>query len=568
MKSRLALLLSGFVLTVLRTLGPIPTAVIAAGPTIYVDPQVSLSPCTKYTPSARNCGTGSDTAYATIAAASAAATPGTTVLIRGGSYNEPLAPQMSGAPGQYITFKNYGAEPVFLGGEIGIVLSHRRYIWVEGVRVEDRLWLEANNSEASFAGTFQNRNFNVIKNCVFKRTPASGTTGNIRFVRSHDNRVLDNTIEDGNDSILLIDSERNLVQGNRVTTGRHSLFGIRCGDYNVIRNNYFANPRQKIGEVYDCGQDTSAVPHSFNSTKHNLIENNIFAETSRYYSTSGGNGIQYSGQNGLIRKNIFSNGNVGLGMQRYGDEALYNVNNRVYHNLFYSNEGGGVALGSGITNNHFKNNIFFLNKGCLPDCGAVSPGQILYSSNANGGPSWETTLFSHNSIFYTQPGQAVIEEVFGAGASIANFNFQVGQVVVNSLEVNPQFVNTTTLDFRLQNNSPLIDAGDFLTKTAEAKTNSTSLRVQDARYFYDGYGIAGEQGDLIQLQGGTTTARVVAVDYATNTLTLDRPLSWNAGQGVTLLFGGNAPDIGAFETNLSTTTPLPAAPTNLRVVIQ
>ena len=125
-------------------------------------------------------------------------------------------------------------------------------------------------------------------------------------------------------------------------------------------------------------------------------------------------------------------------------------------------------------------------------------------------------------------------------------------------------MNAAAGDFHLQSGSPLIDAGDFLTKTVEAKTDSTSMRVQDAAYFYDGYGIAGEQGDLVQLQGGTITARIVAVDYTTNTLTLDHPLSWTAGQGVTLQFAGNAPDIGAFETNLATTIAPPAAPTNLR----
>ena len=567
LKVKLYTFIGVFGLAAVCSTGLAPLTAFAAGIT-YVDQQISSNSCATYNPSTRACGSGTDTAYKTIAGASAAATAGTTVLIRAGSYSDPLSPQNSGAAGQYITFKNHGNEQVFLGGETGIVLSHRRYIWIEGLHVEDRLWLESNNSDAGFASNFHNRNYNVIKKCVFKRTPTSGTTGNIRFVRSHDNQLLDNTIEEGNDSILLIDSDRNLVQGNRVINGRHSLVGVRCGDYNVIRSNYFSNPLQKIGEVYDCGQDTRAVPNSFNSTKHNLFENNTFTETSRYYSASGGNGIQYSGQDGIIRGNVFHNNNIGLGMQRYEDEALHNVNNRVYHNVFYGNEGAGIAVGAGTANNHFKNNILFLNKGCLPDCGTTSPGQTLYLSNATGGPSWETTLFSHNGIFYDQPGQAVIEEAFGSGLSVADFNSRIGPIFVHSLEVNPQFVNAVGADFRLQNSSPLIDAGDFLAKTVEAKADSTSMRVDDAAYFYDGYGIAGEQGDLIQLQGGTATARVVDVDYTTKTLTLDRPLGWTAGQGVALQFGGSAPDIGAFETNLTMPVSRPSAPTNLRVTQQ
>src|SRR5581483_584032 len=109
----------GFGLAVVCGLGLVPTAVLAAGPTIHVDQQISSDSCTNYNPSTQACGGGADTAYKTIAGASAAATAGTTVLIRAGSYTDPLIPQNSGAGGQYITFKNYGNEDVFLGGETG-----------------------------------------------------------------------------------------------------------------------------------------------------------------------------------------------------------------------------------------------------------------------------------------------------------------------------------------------------------------------------------------------------------------------------------------------------------------
>ena len=44
-----------------------------------------------------------------------------------------------------------------------------------------------------------------------------------------------------------------------------------------MRNNYFHNEVQKIGEVYDC--HSVGFNHEFfdyNCTKHNLIENNQF----------------------------------------------------------------------------------------------------------------------------------------------------------------------------------------------------------------------------------------------------------------------------------------------------
>jgi hypothetical protein len=56
------------------------------------------------------------------------------------------------------------------------------------------------------------------------------------------------------------------------------------------------------------------------------------------------------------------------------------------------------------------------------------------------------------------------------------------------------------------------------------------------------------------------------VDYETNTLELDRDLSWAAGTGVAMQYGGDQPDIGAFETALGAVGRAPEAPTGLRVI--
>ncbi|MGE0824616.1 MAG: right-handed parallel beta-helix repeat-containing protein [Candidatus Binatia bacterium] len=527
---------------------------------IYVDPQIASTSCVSYAASLRTCEGGNDTAYKTIAAASSAATPGTLVYLRGGSYDEPLDPENSGTADAYITFKNYAMETVYLGGAPAIDLGFRRYIWLEGLHIEDRHWLESNNADMSsrhydstFERTHQNRNYNVIKNCVFRRTPAEGTTGNIRFVQSHYNQLVGNTIDSGNDNVTLIASDHNLVADNVITEGHHSLLSLRCANFNVIRGNQLSNTQQKIAEVYDCGQDTHAVPSVSNATKHNLFENNVFSRTSEYYSASGGNGIQYSGQEGIIRRNVFYSGNIGLGMQYYEDEALYNVNNRIYHNVFYNNEGEGISLGKQLSNNEFKNNILFANQGCHPECSDLSPGQIGYLVDTPDNAFWQSNLFQSNNLFYQEAGQPVIEELFGDGLSVTAFNNDIAEVFLDTLEVDPLFVNAPNADFHLQSNSPLIDAGAFLTTTTDSATEGTVMQVKDARYFYDGFGLAHEQGDAIQLQGEAKTVRITKIDYDTNTLTLATPVTWTVGQGVTLPYVGRAPDIGAFESHLPIT---------------
>ena len=92
----------------------------------------------------------------------------------------------------------------------------------------------------------------------------------------------------------------------------------------------------------------------------------------------------------------------------------------------------------------------------------------------------------------------------------------------------------------------MVNAGDYLTSARTAGSGRT-LEVVDASWFYDGFGINGEQGDLIQMAGQTGTARIVGVDYANNRLTVDRDLSWTANQGVSQTYSGTGPDVGAFE---------------------
>lgn len=107
------------------------------------------------------------------------------------------------------------------------------------------------------------------------------------------------------------------------------------------------------------------------------------------------------------------------------------------------------------------------------------------------------------------------------------------------------------------------DAGTFLTVTTTAGSG-TQMPVQDAGYFFDGYGLV--PGDGVQLEGGGS-ATVLAVDYGTNTLTLGKPLAWRAGQGVSLPYTGSRPNIGPDECGTSA-PPQRSRPYALQVIAQ
>ena len=108
------------------------------------------------------------------------------------------------------------------------------------------------------------------------------------------------------------------------------------------------------------------------------------------------------------------------------------------------------------------------------------------------------------------------------------------------------FLDENARDFRPNAGSPLIDGGDFLTRTIGAGSG-TALPLADVLYFSNGFGIEGLLGDVIQLSGQSNRARIVAIDYAQKVLHLDRSLSWAANQGVGLSYEGAGPNIGVYE---------------------
>jgi len=196
------------------------------------------------------------------------------------------------------------------------------------------------------------------------------------------------------------------------------------------------------------------------------------------------------------------------------------VRNNVFHsNLFAGNDPGGdglsLYLGTNIaTDNRFKHNLFFGDK----------PGTrtIRYGD-------WQSRDRWPGKLMTPDEANAAFPEQF-----------------VGNSNADPRFVNAEKDDYRLTGGSPAIDAGRPLAAAREAGSGRT-LPVDDARWFYDGFGIPGETGDLLFIGEKRLQARVVNADIQDNVLTLDRDLTWEKGDSVTLPYSGKAPDAGAYE---------------------
>jgi hypothetical protein len=543
----------------------------AAPRTLYVDPAIvsgtdASGDCPgTYDPATRAGGAGTGTAYNTLMEASLAAVAGDTIAIRGGTYqgDQILRPQHSGSPGLPITYRNYGTESVILrntnglsnltpdevdadqaGRQYGIYIYDHSYLTLQGLQVTNvDGWARIVNSDHI---SLVNNDFTVAL--------STGTTGSVKFVHSDFNEIVNNRFQEGNDNLLLIHSNHNLVADNDFINGRHTLWCIRAGNYNILRGNYFYNALQKIGEIYDAETD---LPITFDATKYNVVEGNIFAKTASSGDDSPYAGLQFAGQNCIIRNNVFYE-TIGpaLDLTYYADEALYNYGNRIYGNVFYKTDFAGITIAdaAALNDNVFKNNIltqsiFVANDTrwtWYTDDLAGKPVQLLIGRI--GG-----FLFENNDLFNVQAGEDHLithgtryDGYLTLPHSVSWWQANYPALFTGNLEAEPGFVDAAGHDYHLAAGSPLIDTGTFLTQTA-AGGSGTSLRVADAGYFRDGVGLPAEPGDLIQLEGQTATARITAVDYATNTLTLDRALTWTAGQGVSLAYQGAAPDVGAYE---------------------
>jgi len=250
------------------------------GQTIYVDHKLSADCTGNYSVSNRDCRGSDGDAYQKLVSAASATIAGTTVLIREGSYSEQLSPQNPGEAGNYITFKNYKDENVEITGELlspAIWIEKKDYIVIEGLQVRNvRRWLNALGS-----------NHLIIRNNIFERAldPGGSSKTGIFLQGCNYARILNNKMHDTTqDNLGLIDCDYNLIEGNTITKAIHTLWALKCSNFNIIRNNYFHNELQKIGEIYDCdnsGHGSTEFPklNSLDDAKYNVVEGNVFAFT-------------------------------------------------------------------------------------------------------------------------------------------------------------------------------------------------------------------------------------------------------------------------------------------------
>ncbi len=534
----------------------------------------------------RNGGDSSSAPLATIAAASARALAGDTVYLMSGQYNEAVIPVSSGTSGQPITYKSFGTGPAVISNvNVGIFVSSLSYLIFDGISVNG-----ANQPPKATVNTFvaiQNSNNIIVRNGSFKyangwagidisgrysadgrfweTVPSSSVSdGTTSFITIEDNTIdnvgqyVDGSGKPSGDAIQVAYGkvQNILIQRNRISHGGHDLVEFDS-DYGVLQDNTLNNSYSDIVGG-DTGYRSIEVQGSFNVIQRNFME----------HSRVGGGGwvaplASIRGDSNIVRFNVLFDGITEAIGTWCGAPSPLATNAHIYHNTLDQVGGQGWSLwaytGCETAGNYaFANNLVAnsrTNPGTLSGVahgGSIADADLVFAVSGGAGltdigvgPTGQSVV-KGNMFGPSGGGPAYILMMGTAGRiTLSAATTKYPQFFSANIVAQPVFMNASPrspADFQLQSNSAGLGAGSFLTNAVGAGSAS-SLVVQDSNYFSDGNGLT--PGDTIELQGSNARAHIVRINHASNTLTLSSPLTFKDGQGVSLSYNGNAPDIGA-----------------------
>lgn len=496
--------------------------------------------CKEYfvSPAGQDTNIGTSTLpFKTISKANSVVTAGDVVTFLEGTYAGSISPLNDGQEGSEITYRSEKPLMVVLSGEkydFAILLSNKKHIIIDGFHIKPEYgsWVSIKDSEDI-----------IVQNCKMEENQWNSTgisianSKLIRIVKNILSRSLYkiNGIAFSSNGLAVSNCNNVIVEGNYFNRFAHSLADFSKSSNLVIRDNLFNAEWGRLFELFNCGPV--------------LLENNLMIGNYRG-SGSRDSGLKVFTSDGIVRCNVFMHNSdfvIHSICYKSGDDVFALKNTRIYNNSFADNASYVWHLKSydndlsTVSDNIWKNNIFFNNS----KHGGDGLTFIIHSVDSNN--------FWYNNLVYGNKDSA---NVFKHYQAHSTFYTLVGMEKAfptqfyKNVDLDPKFIGIASGIFSLSQDSPCIDAGDFLTTVVSSGSGRT-IKVKDARWFYDGFGIDGEIGDLILLGSSKMEARVVNVNRENASITVDRDLSWNSGDTVSLQYNGSAPDLGAVEKDES-----------------
>jgi len=497
---------------------------------------------------------------------------GDTVFCRGGNYvGDYLWPSRSGTAENPVTIKAYpGETPVISGaGYYDVVVNLG---WgAKSYYIIDGLYFDSVSTQSIY---FNNgSSYNIVRNCTFTNNTGYQV---MSFVRATYNTVENCSFDKigtpadagSGEHIFVKGSHRNLIQNNHFTraghyaiTIEHYLNSDEPSTMNVIRGNLV---EQQWGGGFGVGLDAF----------HNLFENNFVYNVGEELIGYPKTGIQIRADKNIVRRNVFAFASpspyphAGIDMQAYIFHSMPQdcKHNRIYNNVLYKNGRAAVCVNQkqdrSNTGNKFVNNIVYFNKLKLDDTYFGQSTLVFDTYHSYATNKWEN--FPNDNFFYNNI--LLHADDTGDKPDFSRFVYYNGDAgwerslmtveglypdhFFDNIEEAPLFVDpdnpiAKSRDYSLQAESPAIDAAAPLAKTTASGTNTTTVPVDDALFFVDGFdGLI--DGDRIQI-GDNPAVTITEVDYEGNVLTVSAAVSFSSGDPVYAEYLGDKPDLGAFE---------------------
>jgi len=495
------------------------------------DPEGQIGPRTDYSsleehfvsPDGSADAPGTREAPWSAEAADDRAEPGDVVHFLSGTYEETIAPPEGepDAPVVFRSWKRHGATLKRHEGNIyNIGLTDTKYAVVQGFRVR---------AGPSRMASIKNSENVRIRDVDFDGGVIGGRGGMPVRVRNA-SRVdfINNRVRRSRkgDLLKVSGSDRVRIIGNTFKMSPHKPMNVKYTDRLVARANVLHNPIGGQGAVF-LGEK-------------NLVEGNVWTNG---FDGPGSNGVgdaMYAEH--LIYRRNRSYRNWGVHQVLHlRSEGMRAKNSRYVHNVHHDSTDVGqrgaqawhLSGGSRAEDLVFKNNAYF-------DVGQDQDLQQLWVSDIGDG----SARFTNNFIGASGEDSPTIRYDRTSYAA-SRIDQQFDTFADNLIDRPEPFVEPDSYNHRPRRDGPLVDTGAPLTRTTQAGSGRT-VEVDDPYYFYDGWDIQGETGDVVRI--GDDVAQIRDVDYEAGELRLESAIDWESGEAVGIPWQGENPDVGARES--------------------
>lgn len=434
-----------------------------------------------------NSGTSTNTPWLTIQHAADTVTPGDSVFVRGGVYNERVTFDVSGsATGGLVAFQNYpGETPVVDGTGLAIPkldyatglfeFTNASYVSIQGFEIRDYQTTSAGDVPAGIDITGAPHDLTFISNRVHNIANLNNSTSaNAYGIAVH------GTLAQPISKLVFRSNE---IYSN--STGQSETFSLdgNCNGFEISGN--FVHDNNNIGIGF-IGYEGVSSDASQDYTRNGVCRSNIVWNISASSNASEGkeydaDGI-YSdgGSNVLIELNIVHNCDIGVEMasEHKGQAAEACV---CRDNLIWSNYTTGISIGGYSTAVGRTINCVITHNTLYHDDTLQSGTGEMELQYAPVGNTITHNIFAANSQnllisdnfkqntnnildwnLYFSPGGATNSAWQWEKTTYTGFSAYKAATTndTHSIFADPSFINTSNTNFHLSFYSPAVNAGD------------------------------------------------------------------------------------------------------------